>query len=740
MATIILGAVGRAFAGPVGGLVGSLAGGFVDRALFGGGRRDVGRMDSPIVQSAAYGEPRPVIVGRMRAAGNLIWSSPIAEQVSRSGGGKSGPATNQYSYSASFAVGLAARPILGVGRIWADGRLVRDAAGDFLLQMTMRLHLGGEDQAVDPLIAAAEGVGQTPAYLGLAYAVFEDLPLADFGNRIPNFTFEIVADQGPVDLGHAVRGLVESAGLRLTGVSLGTEGQFPPVSGYYFGQPGSVAEALAPILEVCDASLEVLAGGLRLAGGAADTAGPVTVLADDESHARHEAQGAVRDRQSYSGDGGPDVIELGHYDETREYQAGLQRARRGAGQRLRQQLLPAAMQPAQAKGLATMLLARDHAGRLKRRLSLPWRRLGVRPGMRVRIGSGADVWRVREARFEGFLLTLSVERMTAVVPGERPGDGGRLPWRDEQAAGPTQLEFMELPGLGTSLPASPVLLVAGAGASPGWRRGGFEISQDLGASYAAGGALEAATVMGTVAAPLAPGPCGQWDRHSHIEVALLGSHMWLEGRSEAAVLQGANLALVGDELVQFRDVEVTSAGHVRLRTLLRGRRGTEHAVGGHIADERFVLLDGSGPVAVPSSPEMVGRTLLARAVGAFDMGAAPVPLVVRGEALKPLAPAHVRLSQEGGDILVRWIRRSRAGFAWLDFVDVPLGEETERYRVRLFLDGRLARSVEVPVPDYRYLAAARAEDGGGEVLEIEVVQMSAVVGPGQPAWARHVLS
>ncbi len=41
-------------------------------------------------------------------------------------------------------------------------------------------------QAPDPLIVAKEGADNAPAYRGLAYIVFERLPLAAFGNRIRN--------------------------------------------------------------------------------------------------------------------------------------------------------------------------------------------------------------------------------------------------------------------------------------------------------------------------------------------------------------------------------------------------------------------------------------------------------------------------------------------------------------------------------------------------------------------------
>ena len=70
-----------------------------------------------------------------------------------------------------------------------------------------RLHLGSEGQGVDPLIASAEGAGNAPAYRGLAYVVFENLQLADFGNRIPSLSFEVIADEGDVSVGAIITDL-----------------------------------------------------------------------------------------------------------------------------------------------------------------------------------------------------------------------------------------------------------------------------------------------------------------------------------------------------------------------------------------------------------------------------------------------------------------------------------------------------------------------------------------------------
>ncbi|HKR25666.1 MAG TPA: hypothetical protein VJS15_10430, partial [Allosphingosinicella sp.] len=198
MATLVLTAVGTVVGGPIGGAIGSIIGQYVDQTLlFAPKARHGPRLGELAVQTSSYGTPIPKIFGTMRVAGSVIWSTDLVEQRATSGGGKGRPKTVSYSYSASFAVALSARPVGAVGRIWADGKLLRGAAGDFKSATGFRLHPGGEDQAVDPLIAAAEGADLCPAFRGVAYAVFEDFQLEDYGNRIPSLTFEIIAEAEP---------------------------------------------------------------------------------------------------------------------------------------------------------------------------------------------------------------------------------------------------------------------------------------------------------------------------------------------------------------------------------------------------------------------------------------------------------------------------------------------------------------------------------------------------------------
>lgn len=175
------------FGGPLGGALGALIGRQVDATIIGGRKIEGPRLKELSVQTSSYGSALPLHFGRIRASGTVIWATELVERREKSGGGKGRPSVTNFSYSASFAVAVASRPIAGIGRIWADGNLLRGEAGDLKVGGQLRVYSGQGDQPVDPLLAQAEGMARNPAYRGLAYVVFEDLELADFGNRIPYF-------------------------------------------------------------------------------------------------------------------------------------------------------------------------------------------------------------------------------------------------------------------------------------------------------------------------------------------------------------------------------------------------------------------------------------------------------------------------------------------------------------------------------------------------------------------------
>ncbi len=154
-------------------------------------------VDTLRITSSTEGAVIPRLYGRMRIGGNFIWATDFREEkkTKTQGGGKGGGGggkvkTTEYSYYASFAVALCEGPITGIGRIWADGKLL-DTSG-----VSWRWYAGDEVQDPDPLISARMGALSTPAYRGTAYVVFEDLPLGKFGNRIPQLSFEVTRPLG----------------------------------------------------------------------------------------------------------------------------------------------------------------------------------------------------------------------------------------------------------------------------------------------------------------------------------------------------------------------------------------------------------------------------------------------------------------------------------------------------------------------------------------------------------------
>ncbi|MBU6167357.1 MAG: hypothetical protein KGQ52_14690 [Alphaproteobacteria bacterium] len=669
MATLVLGMVGRALLGPIGGIAGTLLGSSIDQRLL-GGRRSGPRLANPELQVASYGQPIPVVAGRMRVSGNMVWCSGIRETATRSGGGKRGPATTNYSYSASFAVILCAGPIAGIGRVWADGRLIRDAAGVLTQPVTMRVHDGGEGQAGDPLIIAAEGAA--PAFRGLAHVVFEDLALAEFGNRLPNLAFEINPDSPPQSLGTAMAALAARAG-----VALPARGAFPAVTGLFAGAAAPLADVIGPALR---ASGAVLAGGAALVGdGLAAT--PIDPAGQDQAEAGGGRRGPKAPLRRAGSSGLPDAVELAYYDDSRDFQPGLQRARLRAGVRVDNDVLPLALSPALARQLALTRLLRQQAGRRQRSLRLPWRFLGLAPGDVIALPDGD--WQVTETRFEAFVLHVELVQRAGSAAMAAASDGGRALAQQALPAGPTRLLALDVPPLPGELPDGPRLWLAGAGAAPGWRGADVELSLDGGASFVAAGRLPGAAVLGSALTVLGPADPAGWDRHGVVEVELLAEAMWLEGRSENSVLAGANLALLGAEIIQFTTATALGNRRFALSGLLRGRRGSEWAVAGHAVGEDFVLLDPDALLALPLPLERLGEPILLRPVGLGDAGALPLAVPVGAGGIRPLAPVHLAARRTGGLLDCRWIPASRAGFGWPDFTDVPLGERSPAWRVQL---------------------------------------------------------
>lgn len=717
MATVVLTAVGTALGGPIGAAIGAVLGNVIDREiLFKPKGREGPRLSDLQIQTSTYGAQIPRLFGTMRVAGTVIWATDLKEVRSKSGGGKGQSSVASYSYSASFAVALSARAIGSIGRIWADGNLLRGAAGDFKTDVSaFRVHPGGEDQPVDPLIASAQGVAMTPAHRGLAYILFEDLALADYGNRIPSLTFEVVADAGPVSVGAIAADLSEGA--------LGGEG-LPEVAGFA-ASGGDVREAIAALSEVHGLALQSDAGGLRLAvaGGVAATHVDAAMLA---RRVNGRAMDAV-ERSAAAAETVPVALSLRHYDGARDYQAGVQRVMRpGPGRVERGVELPAVLEAGAARALAGARLQAGWAGRATMTLRCDWSALGLAVGAVVSVDDAPGLWRIEEREWEGMAVRLALRR----VPGAGPmmpgaASSGAIVRQVDAPHGATHLALAELPPVREGLADGP-LIVAAASGGAGWRSAALFLMSGTGEAVTIGTSAPRATI-GVAETALPVGSAVLVDARHALTVALLADDMDLFPADEAGLAQGRNLCLVGRELMQFAGVEALGAGRYRLSGLRRGLRGTEWAIAGHDPGEVFLLIEEDRlvePLMALGGQCEIGAMVEVRAVGRGDVVPVAAALTIGGDAVMPPSPVHLTARATADGWAFGWTRRSRNGWRWASGGDVPLGEESERYALTVLDGGAVVRAAESTVPQWQYDAAMIAADGvAGRALVLDVRQV-----------------
>jgi len=371
------------------------------------------------------------------------------------------------------------------------------------------------------------------------------------------------------------------------------------------------------------------------------------------------------------------------------------------------------------------------------------------PASRLEAGAG-DVIALPEKAGDGFFRIDRVEqagqaqRIEAVriVPESRPmadveAEGPRA--RSFVAAASVTPFFLDLPLMsGEEVPHAPHVAVT---AEP-WPGGAALHASDTDADYVLNTVLDARTPVGICETPLAPAPIGRIDRGEGLVVRMLSGG--LQSVDDPAFLGGANLCAIGDgtpdgwELFQFRDAELVAEDTYVLRHRLRGQLGTEGAMAAPWPAGAFVvLLDGSArQITLPEAKRGLARYYrigpAERAID--DPSYRGARIAFDGLGLRPLSPVHLRLDGAAGqDRRLTWIRRTRIGGDRWDGPEVPLGEEVERYVVRVMQGEGVVREQTVETPAWSYDAGAQMADGITGAFELRVTQVSGLFGEGAAA-------
>jgi len=153
--------------------------------------------------------------------------------------------------------------------------------------------------------------------------------------------------------------------------------------------------------------------------------------------------------------------------------------------------------------------------------------------------------------------------------------------------GATVLYILDLPVMPADSTATQgYLRYAACGLESAWNGAVIFRSDDAGSNYNQLVSIPSAAVIGTGITVLGAGVTDIFDYENTVTVSLYGSGT-LESISQLAVLNGGNLAKLGNEILQFQSATLISEGKYLLSGLLRGRLGTEAAVSAHVAGEDF---------------------------------------------------------------------------------------------------------------------------------------------------------
>ncbi len=747
MASVVLTVVGTVISGPIGGAIGGLIGQRIDQAIFGGsgGRTVEGRRLSDLtVQTSSYGEPIARVYGTMRLPGNVVWSSGLKEtrsEKTEGGGGKGGGqkvTTVTFTYSSSFAVVLSGREISDVGRIWADGKLLRDSAGKLASGGMLRIYKGTDFQNADPLLEALEGQANVNAFRDLAYVVFDDLELAEYANRIPNLTFEVIADVGGnIALSSVVSDICKLA--RVPNFDASDLDQM--VGGYMIPGPMKSRLAIEELSQIYH--FDVVEQENSLLFRKLNRTSDLTIISDDLARSNNRSGSLEKITLTRQQEMDlPREIGLSFIDPDRDYQTGLQRAKRlnVASDIVRQNAYPLVISSDEAKTISEVQLDLAWFGRETVSFILPPKFNDLVPGdiVTLTIGAGTQEYLLQETEISPQGVSCQAVKFSkASLERNAIADSGLIPGQLVENLALSQFFPYDMSTVTGENVSSPLLFWAMSAGVGKWDGSGLFISRDNDQTYTQIDFAGADVTSGVMENILSDGPTAYWDEANELMVRLDNPNHSLSGATAEAVLNGANVAWVGGEIIQFQQATLEMDGSYRLGGLLRGRRGTERLVSGHGSSEVFTLLTPTTVNAVAMKFSDIGQTHQFKTVtaGGKVEDVTPVNHTFGAEVLKPFAPVHAVGTRDGaGSLTLKWIRRSRVGGDWLDNADVPLGELFEKYDIEILNGSTVVRTLTSDIQQVVYPSNLQADDFGSTqpTLDVRITQISDTVGRGWP--------
>ncbi len=440
----------------------------------------------------------------------------------------------------------------------------------------------------------------------------------------------------------------------------------------------------------------------------------------------------------------PQRVEVSYINRLSNYQTGMQHSQRmvSDSRNIASIGLPIVMADQRAKVIADISLYQSWMARTRYQFDVPMRYGELEPADVIELmqNDATHVIRITEVTLgrPGMLRIAGEADDVASYDFYAPPAVTEPVIVDTNVLAPTRMALLDIPALATDAAEHATLRFAAAGLSAGWAGAVIYRSDDEGGSYQRLVEHSQACVMGAAVSTLGDGPSVVFDEVGSVDVVLIGTGS-LHNAGELAVLNGANLALIGQELIQFKQAVELASGKYRLSGLLRGRLGTEYAISAHGAGERFILLDARlQKDAVPDGLFGLSRMYKGASFGQTLGQVQAESFTYQARALKPYAPVHIGgMRDDAGNLTLHWVRRARLGGAWRDGVDIPINEASEAYDIEIMSGDSVVRLLHAATPEILYSAAEQTDDFGAPLgaVSVRIYQLSQRVGRGYPAAA-----
>lgn len=715
------------------------------------------------VQQSSQGLTLPVVYGRARVAGNLVWYGDFTtyeHKTTTRQGGKGGGGVKQedvkYTYEAAVMMALCEGEIKGVTRIWRDKEKFSSPAS-----LRLTLYKGGEEQPVWPHLQQAKHAAQAISYSGTAYLCSPNYELTKSA-QIYSHNFEVdgklgystsIVDANPRDIirdlltnqkygcGFPVENLgdtdVYSTYCRAAGIFLS------PV----YSEQQEAQRNIAELLEQTNSAAVFSQGRLKivpygdsgLSGNGATYIPNLTPLYDltDDDFIVSGAEDPVRVERKTNADA-YNQVQIEYLDRANDYNIAVAEAKDQAnieqyGIRPKDAVKMHGICDAKvARQVAQLLLQRALYVRNEYEFKLGWKYCLLEPMDLVTLtdgGLGLDKTPVRITEIEedeDGVLNVKAEDFpfgtaSATEYPTQPSLGYSADYNVSpgNAHAPVIFEApLQLTG------GEPEIWLATAGGDM-W--GGAEVWVSTnGDSYTRVGAVSGKARYGSLTAALPAGAV--FDRANTLGVEIGAGQ--LTGGTEQDSRDLLTLCYADGEFLAYETAELKGVGRYVLGNLTRGAYGSN--IDRHEAGRSFVRVDES-LFKYPVPRDWIGRTVWVKLVShnVFGSGAqdlAEVPAYSYRIVGAPLGQvANLRLTSS-------WAYGREAVLAW-DKLD-----GTDTYDVEIYAAGsqtRLRAINGITANGYTYTLADMKADGGQVRNVVFKVRGRAVTGK-TGAWAQVV--